>query len=447
MVTDLAIASFALLFLQQAPVPDPEKQKESEKLVRELFKEEYARKTAADRSALARKLLEQAQDSAGDPVSRFVLLREASDLAAQAGDVATSLKAIDQLGAAYAVDTLALKSAAYGFIGKSIRAPEDLSSLATAYLKLVDEASEKDQYDIAKLAAESASALARRLKDMPMVTRADAKAREAGDRREKYAKLKKAQQTLVSSPDDPESNLVIGQFECWAKGDWEQGLRRLVKGSDPALKALAEEDLAAPADVASRIKLGDSWWDLAEKADVSRKSNIQERARHWYRLAVTEAQGLTKAKVELRLKGSWVPLFDGKTLGCVKDSSQPAWEVVDGVLCKRSTSNEGLQSRQLFLDGEFRIRFENKGLTRMTFSVRQGVKGKDALLFDQPKITEMEGQVHEILFQCKGPEVKAFLDGQPAVLFSKGPVAEGHIQIWGEGLSLKIYSLEYRQSK
>src|SRR5688572_31975261 len=118
----LAIASRVLLFIQQSPVPDAEKQLESEKLVREVFKAEYAKKTAADRSALARKLLEQAQDSAGDPVSRYVLLREASDLAAQAGDVATSLKAIDLLGAAYAVDTLALKSGAYGVIGKAIRA-------------------------------------------------------------------------------------------------------------------------------------------------------------------------------------------------------------------------------------------------------------------------------------------------------------------------------------
>src|SRR6185369_7214938 len=109
-------------------------------------------------------------------------------------------------------------------------------------------------------------------------------------------------------------------------------------------------------------------------------------ARHWYRLAIAAAQGLTKARLEARLKGSWIPIFDGRTVGCLKESSQPLWEVVDGALCKKPTTNEGFQTRQLFLDGEFRIRFEIKDLKHMTIAVRQGAGGKDALLYMEHQI-------------------------------------------------------------
>ena len=436
----------AFWLLQQAPVPGAEQQKEAEALIRDVFKAEYSKNTAADRAALARKLLGQAQETA-EPTSRFVLLREARDLAAQAGEVPTCLKATDLTAAGFAVDGMALKLGSYGAVAKNVRANEDLVVLAAAYLKLAEDASAANQYDMVRQAAEGAGALARRLKDLSMAARAEAKAREAADLREKYAKVAKAQEMLAASPDDPEANLQVGRFECWVKGDWERGLPRLAKGSDPAAKAAALDDLAAPSDVADQIKVGDGWWDLAEKAESSHKAQLQERARHWYRLAVAAAQGLTKARLEARLKGTWIPIFDGRTVGCLKESSQSLWEVADGALSKKPDTNEGFQTRQLFLDGEFRIRFEIKDLKHMTIAVRQGAGGKDALLYMDPQIKTLEGKVHEILFQCRGADVKAFLDGQPSTLYSRGAVAEGHIQVVGNGAVIKIFSLEYRQFK
>lgn len=43
----------------RAPVPADASQRESENLVREVFKEDYARTAPADRKALARKLLQE----------------------------------------------------------------------------------------------------------------------------------------------------------------------------------------------------------------------------------------------------------------------------------------------------------------------------------------------------------------------------------------------------
>ena len=53
--------------------------------------------------------------------------------------------------------------------------------------------------------------------------------------------------------------------------------------------------------------MGDGWWGLAEKQDARAKKQIQARAGYWYRQALPQLQGLTKDKVEKRLKE--VPLL------------------------------------------------------------------------------------------------------------------------------------------
>lgn len=440
-----ALILLACLVAQQAPVPDQEKQKEAEALIREIFKAEYSRK--GEFGALARKLLAQAEETRDDPVTRFVLLREARDLAVQSVDLPTCMKAVELTAAAYAVDGLAMKHAALLSLGKAVKTTDEVKSLLARSMKLVDEAFEVDQYEVAKQSAEAAVALARRLKDLPSVTRAELKVREATDRRDRSAKVRVAQETLAHAPEDPSANLVVGQFECCIKRQWENGLPKLAKGADGAIKLQAAADLAAPADLLGRIKVGDGWWDLAEKGEPAIKAAFQERARHWYLLALPEAKGLTKARLENRMAGTWIPIFDGRTLDFMRPAARPAWEVVDGLLCKKPEINEYFQTVQLFQDGEFRVRFEIQGLTLMTFSARQGVQGKDSLMFTSPKIAELEGKVREILFQCRGADVKAFLDGVPMALYTRGPVVEGHLQFGGHGPTLKIHSFEYRQIK
>src|SRR5262249_5660973 len=64
-------------------VPGNDEQAEAEKLIKKRFETEY--KKPAERGALAAKLLDMARATNDDPTGRYVLLREARDLAAQAG--------------------------------------------------------------------------------------------------------------------------------------------------------------------------------------------------------------------------------------------------------------------------------------------------------------------------------------------------------------------------
>src|ERR1700687_1091611 len=104
-------------------VPDGSSQKDAERLIREIFKDDYAKRSQPDRVALARKLLEQASQTNDSPASHYVLLREARDLASQGGDLDSALKAIDQIAAGYDGETVSMRGSVLAVAAKSAKSP------------------------------------------------------------------------------------------------------------------------------------------------------------------------------------------------------------------------------------------------------------------------------------------------------------------------------------
>jgi hypothetical protein len=77
------------------PEPEAAAQKETLKKVKELFKDEYAKKSPADQLALARKMIQGGVESGDDLVTKFVLLKEARDLAVAAADPEIAFRAAE----------------------------------------------------------------------------------------------------------------------------------------------------------------------------------------------------------------------------------------------------------------------------------------------------------------------------------------------------------------
>lgn len=316
--TGLLLAAL-LLQEKRAPAPDPAALKDAAKTIRDIFKDDYARKAPADRLALARKFIEQAAQSKDDPASRFTLLSEAQDLAAGAGDAGTAMTAIDRLVESFEVDGVSLRAAALTSLAKIAKSPEDSAALARAYLKLADAAVIVDDYDAARKACDAASALFKKIRDLPGVQRAEAQGKEIADLKGRHDRVRKARETITKTPDDPAANLALGQFHCFIKGDWETGLPQLSAGSDAALRTLAAKDLAGPSTPLDQSVVGDGWWDLAEKETGRSRRHLRDRARHWYEKASEKLVGLLKTKVDQRLsqllteslaQGDWLDLTD-----------------------------------------------------------------------------------------------------------------------------------------
>ena len=289
---------------KRAAVPDTAKQKEAEKLVRDLFKQEYAKKSPTDRKALARQLLDQAAKSVDDPAGCWVLCREAEDVALQIGDVEAAVRAAERRAEMFDIDVLPSRGAVLTAAAKTVKSPEDAGTLAEALLKHVDELVRADQYEPADKSATAAVAHAKKANDPGLAARASTRAKEVAEMKSLFQAQKSVLEKLAKDGEDPGANLEMGKFLCYVKGSWDLGLRFMVKGSDPALKALAEKELAYPEPIAERLAVADGWYDVGEKEKSPlRKSQLLAHARVLYEALLPSTTALVRAKVEKRLDG------------------------------------------------------------------------------------------------------------------------------------------------
>jgi hypothetical protein len=200
------------------------------------------------------------------------------------------------------VDPLQLKSAALAALIKSVKAPEDAAALAEAHLRHVEDLITADQYDAADKAAAAAVGQAKKAGNPGLSARAATLSKQVGEMKSLFLGQKKILERLAKDGDDPGANLEMGKYLCFVKGSWDLGLRFMVKGSDAALKATAEKELAFPEAAAERASLADGWFELGEK-DKSplRKSRLLEHARSIYEAALPSATGLLRSKIEKKL--------------------------------------------------------------------------------------------------------------------------------------------------
>jgi len=286
----------------KVPVPSDKAVADAEKTIREIFKDEYAAKTAPAQQRLVKKLIEQGRETKDDPAARYVLFRDAADLAGRTGDVESLLSSLSELCQAYQVDPPAFKEPFLTRAEAATTRPDDLKRLTEALVDLANEALELDQFDVAVKSAQASLGTAKKSKDIALASRADGLVKSVAELRTSYEKAKKAEQVLAAMPDDPEANLAWGGYLCLGKGQWEKGLPLLSKGSDSPLKSLAAKELGAPAELAAQIEIADGWWDLGEKEkNATRKGRLLAHARALYEAALPRANGLVRAKLEKRI--------------------------------------------------------------------------------------------------------------------------------------------------
>jgi len=306
-------------------IPDDASVKEAEKSIKSLFKDDYAKRAPADRQALAKNLLKQGVDTKDNPAARYVLFREAQDIAAKVGDIETAFKAIDEMSRTYVTNPITLKNGVLSLASGIPRTAEEQKVLVQAYIALAEEAAQARQFDVATKAAQSGLAAAKKIKDVPLLTKAEAQSKGMSSISDKYDKVKKAMEVLAAAPDNPEANQSVGEFECFMLGDWDAGLAKLAKATDPTLKSLAAKDLSKPAEGADQGLVGDGWWDRAEKESGQSKVNLRQRAAYWYGQAIQNLSGISKVKIEKRL--AELKSDEGKigTLRAVSRAGLVAW--------------------------------------------------------------------------------------------------------------------------
>jgi hypothetical protein len=281
-----------------APPAAPQRTK-AEAEFRTQFKDDVAKQAPADKLAFAKRLLALAP--AENPPDLYQRLIAARDLAAQAGDPATSMAAVDRLAESFVVDVPALR--ADGLAQGTWRTTDGAATLAQAMISQIDEAVDLNRYDVATriLGKLGAPVTASKVADLKALQ--TAREKSVAQLRTEFASALPSAETLKEKPDDPAANTAMGRFLCFVKEEWDRGLPMLAKGQDGTLKKLAEKDLSAPESSDDQKWLCESWMAaVGNEQSRLRKDNITERARFWFDQVESKLLSEDRPKILKRLE-------------------------------------------------------------------------------------------------------------------------------------------------
>ncbi|HWE04236.1 MAG TPA: hypothetical protein VG326_17655 [Tepidisphaeraceae bacterium] len=268
--------------------------------LKEIFKP-YPPAKAEDKIKVAEKLISDNEKSPGDLNSQYVLLHEAAELFAAAGDLPAALKAVDDLAGVFAIDVAQEKLSILKRAKVGRLSPSAASAYADATLTLGWGAMRRGDFESANRAVSLAAGAVHEAQDPKLTSAAQALTAEAHRALGEAGQARAAEEKLKTQPNDPSANLGAGRFLCFYRGDWTRGLPMLAKGSDPTLKALAESDLAPPTDADAQLALGQKWGELAGRDTTFARAQLRQRATYWYALAEAGLGGLKKVLAQRRI--------------------------------------------------------------------------------------------------------------------------------------------------
>ena len=167
--------------------------------------------------------------------------------------------------------------------------------------KWLDQALERDEFDLAEQSLSAALSAARRLRDVKLIGTLSERRKEIAEARAARTEVADYIDLVLQHPTHPEANQIVGSYYCLVKQRWEDGLPLLARAADPRLAELAALELKPPDVPSEQLALADRWWMYAE-GEAKHKLALRARAAHWYRQALSGLPpGLERIKAETRL--------------------------------------------------------------------------------------------------------------------------------------------------
>lgn len=281
---------------------------EADKLVREVFHDEYSKTTPADHLALGAKLLSEASTEGNDPVTRYVLLRNAVTESESGADATRALQGIEMLGRYFAVDLQSMKLDVLTFAARSPITPWTAHAMTQTALILSEETLLAGRYDLCVKAAQTAESLSRKSHEPGTMAWASDWVHDAEAVQQEAARIAPSLAKAKDGKADANGCTDVGRFYCLFSGQWEVGLPLLAKGADASLKTLAGKEAAgSEIDAAAQVSLGDLWLEAANKQSGFAKDAAERRALYWYHLAEPNTSGLTRLTLSKKIRETALP--------------------------------------------------------------------------------------------------------------------------------------------
>ena len=282
-------------------VPDAAAVRAATATVDRLYREQAAKvRDRVGETALAKKIQQSATDER-DAARKFALLTKAMDLASRAGDIDTLGNCISRMNEQWEIDPAKLWVKAVPDLSRHLQTAQERTVLARKLELVGDQAASESRYDSAHECIDAALPQAQRGNDPALTRELLLRQSNFAHLKTAAARVKPALATLSSKPEDPAANAVVGRFQCSVEGNWSAGLAKLARGNDPALKDLAQKDLAAPAAATDQAALADDWWERARREDDWSRVQVQLHAAELYRKAIPRLPDASQLRAEQRI--------------------------------------------------------------------------------------------------------------------------------------------------
>ncbi len=329
------------------PIPETAIQNENLAILKKVFKDEYARHATEQRQALANTLLQQATLDKNQPPMRYVMLREATELAANSGDAPVACHAIDALAKAFTVDALELKIHALIQAAQSADAINQWEAIANTGLPLLDATIRSEQFALGQRLAQLIDVAALKGKHVEQITAVQARTAEFRALLSACTTAQSAATTLPQHPLDEPANLNVGIYTCFVRGDWSTGLLHLAQGNNETFKAVAVKELVVPNDPIRQLELADRWWEIGEGYKDWMQREIRNHAAAWYHTALKNLNGVTLARINTRIDISGAAATQPfektinllPTVDTTRDVVAGTWKMTYGVLASDDTKH------------------------------------------------------------------------------------------------------------
>lgn len=302
----------------RAPLPSGDAAKVSLARVRDVFKDNYATaKSAEDKVALARQLLDESRNTA-DMTDRWSLLNEAIRLATEAGNLSAASAGMSELVAAFRVNSGPSRLDMLSALAPKA-SPQVADAVASQAMELA--ASFNEQHDDAMVSKSLALATGMAKKAQNKELAVEIQQFQSRIREEKKAEKELAGllEKLKQNPDDPEVCTDAGTFLCLRTGDWEQGLLLLRKSADKSLVELAVAESRMGETPAKIIAAADGWADWGKDQKSWRRTGAETHAHELYARVVDSLNGLERTRIQKRMAA----LSDGGAAAKIRSKIGP----------------------------------------------------------------------------------------------------------------------------
>jgi hypothetical protein len=231
----------------------------------------------------------------------------ARDKAAEDFEYKRAFDAVDELAKSFDdVDALEMKKDVVFKMAMVAKTSDNYWDVTNLALELIQQCVEADKYEAANALLDLAENSRKKVKDpddlKKLETNVAATKRKVQEVQKEFEEAKAARETLETKADDKDANLTWGKFLCTIKGNWDKGLPLLEKSGDKEWAPTAKKDLDKPSGGPEQVKLGDEWWEMAEREQGLARSQLKARAAFWYKKAENSVSGLTQERIRKSIR-------------------------------------------------------------------------------------------------------------------------------------------------